>query len=471
MLLKNLRALIKRGESNTLEFKKSTGQLHVAMKTVCAFLNQDGGTVLFGVTDAGALVGQSVADKTDRDIANELEKIEPHVVAKIEYITLDTGKQVVAVTVREGKNKPYSYDGRSYARIQSTTQTMSRDEYVQLIQENGRLLPGWDNQFTNDCTLNDLDKKHIREVVQAGIAARRISDVAAKASIVEILIKLKLIKDERLTNAAVVLFCKHEEKQFIQAEIKLARFLGLDKKEFLDSKMYRDNVFELLEKAMVFLTLHLPIAARIEEGKLQRTETPAIPFKVLREALINALCHRNYAMRSGSISVAIYDDRVEIVNAGSLPPDLQLSALRKPHASYPHNRLIADILYKCCMIEQWGRGTLDMIELCKQAGIPTPRFEESSGTFSVVLPLKEPLRQFARAQTNLQALYKKLIAREKEIIEILKHGSMSREQIMDNLQQSVSPRTMQSDLAKLKALEVVKSEGKGKLIIWALTAY
>lgn len=396
MLLKNLRALIKRGESNTLEFKKSTGQLHVAMKTVCAFLNQDGGTVLFGVTDDGKLVGQSVADKTDRDVANELEKIEPHVVAKIEYITLDTGKQVVAVTVREGKNKPYAYDGRSYARIQSTTQVMSRDEYKELMQENPILLPSWDNQIASDCTLNDLDKKRIRNVVRLGVSAGRIHDVAQRASIIEILRKLDLMKGDRITNAAVVLFCKKEEKQFIQADIKLARFLGFDKKEFLDNKFYRDNIFELLEKAMAFLYLHLPIAARIEEGKLQRTETPAIPFKVLREALINALCHRDYAMRSGSITVAIYDDRVEIVSPGRLPSTIKLSALKKQHESRPRNKLIAETLFRFHMIEQWGRGTLDMIDLCKEAGLPAPKFEESTSSFSVILPLKEHLRQFAR---------------------------------------------------------------------------
>ena len=396
MQLKKLKALIKKGESDALEFKQSTGRLSDSMRTVCAFLNQDGGTLLFGVTDDGRTVGQEVADKTLREIANELERIEPNADVKIERVAVGSGKYVIALTVKEGKNKPYSYDDRPYLRKQSTTQTMRRDEYAQLIQENQRLSPGWDSLLTNNCTLNDLDKNRISEVVHTAVAEGRMASMAARANFKEILKKFGLIVDEKLTNAAVLLFCKKEEKQFIQSTLKMARFKGTDKREFLDHKSVQGNLFDLYEEAMKFFRSYLPVAGRFEAGNPFRIDTPAIPYKVLREALVNALCHRDYSMRSGSTYIAFYDDRVEIVSAGKLPPGITVSALSKKHESYPRNHLVAKVLFACGMIEQWGSGTYDMIQLCKESENPIPKFEETTGSFSVTLPLKEPVARLNR---------------------------------------------------------------------------
>lgn len=145
MQIKNLKALVKRGESEIMEFKRSTGQLQAAMQTVCAFLNSEvGGTVLIGVTDDGKIIGQEIADKTNRDIANELERIEPHVNISIKRVSVGSFKYVIVVVVKPGKNKPYAFDGRSYIRNQSTTQQMSREEYICLFQENQQHRLSWD---------------------------------------------------------------------------------------------------------------------------------------------------------------------------------------------------------------------------------------------------------------------------------------------------------------------------------------
>lgn len=395
MQLKKLRTRVSRGESNTIEFKKSTGQLSTAMKSVCAFLNQEGSTVLFGVTNDGKIVGQEAADKTDRDLAQALEQIDPRPTVKVDYTALDNDRYVIALEAKEGKNKPYTYDNRPYIRSQSTTQVMSRDDYAQLIQDNARLAPSWDSQTTNNCTINDLDKKRIAEVVLAAVTEGRMSAIASRTPTIEVLKKFGLMVGEKLTNAAVLLFCKKEEKQFIQSTLKMARFSGTEKGEFLDHVSVQGNLFDLYEAAMKFLRGYLPKASSFEANNPFRIDTPAIPYKVLREALINALCHRDYSMRSGSTYLAFYDDRVEIVSAGKLPPGITVSALSKKHESYPRNQLIAKIFFSCGMIEQWGNGTYDMIQLCKQAGNATPLFEETTGSFSVTLPLKEPIARLA----------------------------------------------------------------------------
>jgi len=292
--------------------------------------------------------------------------------------------------VNPGEKAPYSYDGRAFIRNQSTTMRMSKEEYIYLHNQNNP--PLWESLTSNTCKLSDLDRNRIREVVRKAVAAKRLPESAIDLSIPDILKKLSLIVNDKLTNAAVILFCKNEIKQFMQSQLKLARFKGTNKTEFLDNKMFKANAFDLYDKAMDFLNFSLPVAARIVPGNPERVEEPAIPYSVLREAVTNAFVHRDYSNAGGSIDIAIYDDRVNISNIGSLPKGVLLSQLFKEHRSIPRNPLIANVFYLCGRIERWGRGTLDMIQDCKNAGNPLPIYEESGGSFSLTLPLKEPIR-------------------------------------------------------------------------------
>ena len=201
MKLEQLKALVRKGESGLLEFKKSTAQLSTTMQTVCAFLNSEvGGTVLIGVTDEGKIIGQQVSDATQKEIAGELSKIEPHV----------------------------------------TT--------------------AWDSAVTADYTIDDLDKKLIQRVINIAVSEKRLTEEALHAGTSEILKKLDLIINGKLTNASVVLFCKNDRKQPAQSMLKLARFKGTSKLEFIDNKQMRGNIFYLYEQAMTFLSNYLPIA-------------------------------------------------------------------------------------------------------------------------------------------------------------------------------------------------------------------
>ena len=238
---------------------------------------------------------------------------------------------------------------------------------------------------------------------------------------------------------------------------------GTTKKEFLDNKLYKGNAFDLFEKAEDFLTFCLPVAARIENGNSSRVETPAIPYSVTREAITNALVHRDYSHPGGSMSVAVYDDRVNISNTGSLPLGVQVSELSKEHRSIQRNPLIANVFYLCGKIEKWGRGTLDMIKDCKYAGNPVPKYEEVGGGFSVTLRFKEPIRNIEEVQ---QLAIEKLTDREKEIIYLLQAGPLTRQEIMIKTNSKLTARSMQQQLTKLRSLAIINSRGKGKAIKW-----
>ena len=168
------------------------------------------------------------------------------------------------------------------------------------------------------------------------------------------------------------MFCKNEKKQFIQSQLRLARFKGTGKDEFIDNKIYRGNIFYLYDKAISFLNNYLPISGKIDNETPVRVDTPAIPFKVLRESIINALSHCDYSIRGGAVNIAVYDDRVEVNNAGGLPAGITVEKLKSKHSSYPRNPLIAKVLYAAGYIEMWGWGIEKILSLSVAAGNPEP---------------------------------------------------------------------------------------------------
>ena len=124
-------SLIAGKESGQVEFKETTGQLERGMETLCAFLNGEGGTVLFGVTDKGKIIGQEVSDKTKRDIGEAINRLEPTAVVHISYVPLqDSDKKVIVFNVENtGAKRPFSYKGRPYMRVESVTTTMPQSRY------------------------------------------------------------------------------------------------------------------------------------------------------------------------------------------------------------------------------------------------------------------------------------------------------------------------------------------------------
>lgn len=462
MNLTQLKSLVTKGESETLEFKKSTAQLHAAFETVCAFLNTKGGIVLIGVSEKGQILGQDVTDSTRQEIARELNKIQPHVDIKIAYTSFTNNRKIITITVKAGIAAPYIYDDRPYLRNQSTTIRMPREKHEALLYNRKLASNSWEKLTSSNCTINDLDTNRIKQIVRIAVNEGRLTEVAVGSDAKEFLRKFDLIENKKLTNAAVILFCKNERKQFIQSELKLARFRGLDKSEFIDNKAIRGNAFDLYEQAMLFLRNYLPIAGKIEEGNPFRVDTPAIPYNVLREALVNALCHRDYSFSGGSISLAIYDDRVEVSNTGRLPKNISVSDLTKPHDSHPRNPLIADVFYACAMIERWGRGTQQMVELCKQAGNPKPKFVELTGSFTVILPLKESIGSIASLRP------KELTHRQEEILKLLEKSSCNAALLKENLKDSPTIRTVQIELLRLEKLRLITREGKARAMVWKL---
>lgn len=353
------------------------------METICAFLNGKGGTVLFGVNDDGKIIGQDVADTTKRDIANAINRIEPQAEVQIFYVPVPgSDKKIIALHVEEAKyERPFTYKGCPYQRIESVTTTMPQTVYNELLMSRDGHKFRWEKSEDKDLSLNDLDENEILKTVRLGINAGRLPENTG-TDIPVILEKFDLLHNGVLNNAAVVLFSNNERCRYSQCLLRLARFKGTDKSEFIDSQRIQGNIFSLFDAAMAFIFKHLSLSGKIEG--LEREERLTVPYKAIREGVINSLCHRSYRDAGGSVGIAIYDDRVEIENPGSLPQGWDLDRLLSEHESKPLNPIIANVLYKRKVLESWGRGINLIMEECEKANLPKPEFKVTNDSMRLI---------------------------------------------------------------------------------------
>lgn len=365
--LQALSTLVELGESETIEFKRSTGQLREGVKSACAILNgQLPGFVFFGVGDRGTVVGQDTSTRTHEEIANELRRIEPPTFPDVEAVALDNGKSVIALRVPGGTGL-FTYDDRRLLEHLHGTRR-------------------WENEPVADgAGVGDLDTDELYRAVDNAICHGRLEPPRDRHP-EAILRGFQLMHGDQLLNAAVVLFGTGSRLPILypQFSLRLARFRGLDRlADFEDNRQYWDHAYGLLRRAEAFLLDHVPVAGRIRPGRLEREDYPRYPSRATREALANAFCHRDYSTAGGAVTLAMYDNRLEIANPGRLRFGLTTEDLFQPHESRPWNPLIANVFYRTGIIERWGTGTLNILAWCQDAGAAAPRFQEQSDSISV----------------------------------------------------------------------------------------
>ena len=474
MNLERIAGMAAAGESETLEFKSTTGARREAARTVCAMLNQDGGHVLFGVLPDGKVVGQHVSERTIEQVTAELARIDPPAFPAVERTRVRETREVVTISVSRGQAGPFMYRGSAYRRVGNTTVEMRADEYRRMLFERMHGERRWENQPADEWSVDDLDANEIRTTVQEAVRRGRLEDPGTRDPR-DLLRGLGLLRDGTLWRAAVALFGNEERVRFDmpQCLLRVARFDGIDRTEFLDNRQYHGNAFSLLRAAERFLRDSLPIAGRIEEGRLERIDEPLYPPLATREALANAICHRDYSIGGGSVGLAIYDDRLEITSTGTLHFGLTPEKLFLPHESIPWNPLIADCFYRRGIIERWGRGTLKMAELVDAAGLPRPEIEDAGGAVTVRFRHNAPpVRVAGRLPiVGIGATGAKvadLNETQGTVFDLLtgaEHPLALRE-IRAELPGSVSLRQIKRALARLKALGLAASTGHGVSARW-----
>lgn len=479
--------LIGKGESSHLEFKESTAQLERVGEALCGFLNKAGGHVIIGVKDNGKILGQTVSDKTQQEIAHFLKKFEPQGRIQVAYTPLPGKEQQVIVLTATPFNseKPYSYNGRAYERVEATTTIMSQARYQRLLLERSHIDHRWEAQVANHFKLAHLDHKEIRKMIEEGIAAGRIYEGVSRGSVKDMLLGLGLMKQNNLLNAAVVLFASHQDasvsslikEYYPQCSIRMARFHGTDKlADFIDSQEYHGHLFSLFDRALQFIYQHLPIASHFEPSQIKRQDIPALPPLAIREALVNAFCHRDYSQPQGEVTLALFDDRMEIWNYGGLPKELTVDDLKTSHPSIRKNKLIADVLYKRGLIEQWGIGTQKMIAYCQAQKLPAPTFTEVAGGLCVAfyyhvpkiaVKHSEPKRLTTIITEGMRESIIAIFLQRQQPLTLREISKLLNESLPEYAAQ-LSDRAIRAQLYQLQEQHIIKAIGHGRGAKWML---
>ncbi len=368
---------------------------------------------------------------------------------------------VIAVGVNRGSAGPYRYRGKAYRRVGNTTVTMSAEEHNRMVLDRMHSEHRWENQPIPEWTVGDLDVAEIRNTVAEAVRIGRLNEPDSRGA-EDLLRGLGLLRDGILLRAAAVLFGNSERLEFElpQCLLRVARFRGIDRSEFSDNRQFYGNAFALLSHAQRFLRDTLPIASRFESGRMQRIDDPLYPPLATREAVANALCHRDYALGGGSVGLAVYDDRLEVASTGRLHFGLTPAALFGPHDSRPWNPLIARTFYRRGIIEEWGRGTLKMVELAKSAGLPRPEIEERGDCLTVCFRHG----QFIPPRRTEHDL----IERQKAVLALLdrEHNGLALREIRDQLLPHASTRQVKRVLAALRRGRLAVSTGRGMAARW-----
>jgi ATP-dependent DNA helicase RecG len=305
----------------------------------------------------------------------------------------------------------------------------------------------WDETVKPDATLGDIDPEKVRKFLSRAIAERQWR-IDPQTPVQQALNQLDLMRNGQLTVAALLLFGQRPQHFLVQGYLRCARFKGNAEVEFLDMKVIEGDIVAQVEEAMAFVQRNIRMAAKIE-GQLARKERWEYPLDAVREGIINAVCHRDYA-DSGNVVVKIFDDRLEIWNPGSLPLDLTVDDLRKSHESKPRNKLIARAFFLIKYIEQFGTGTGRMISDCQEASVPEPEFESRASSFRTIF--RRPI-SVDEALSRLKLSARQVVA----VKHAIQHGKLTR---ADYEKIAGVPRaTANRDLAELTQMGLLQKRG------------
>ena len=347
--------------------------------------------------------------------------------------------------------------GYSYKRFDDTDE-LARALYASLIdflREEGIVGRGaFDERICDDAKLTDIDDEKVTWFLRTAKAARKYA-LSVDAPVKDALVHLDLMKKGKLTNAAVLLFGKKPHSFFMQAEVKCLQFSGTEvKKPFVNYQVYTGNLFEQIDKARAFVldAIKFPV---IQKKGSSRFERPyEIPEFAIQEAIVNAVAHRNYNTTSG-VQVMVFADRVEVWNAGSLPPELTVDDLKLPHTSYPANPYLANVLYLADYAQRAGSGTIEMLKECKAQHSPEPEF--------VLIRNKEFRAILPRDYLTEQVLNKmELNERQMKAISLIKEkGSISISDIQ-SVYEDITRKTLYRDLQVLVDKKLICAKGERK---------
>ena len=376
-------------ENQNVEWKRSWRDEY--LKWICGFANTQGGVLEIGRNDRGEVVGVKNVLQLLEDVPNKIQALLGIVVEV--NLKSEVGVEYLEIVVDPYPN-PISYKGEFHYRSGSTRQVLRGAALSRfLLQKYGRT---WDDVPMPGVGLKDLDGRTLESFRRRAADSERLSQDILDESDAEVIEKLRLREGEYLKRAAVLLFHPAPGRFVREAYVKIGYFRG---PELLYQDVIEGDLFAQVDRAMDLLYSKYTKALISYDG-IYRVETFPVPKEAMREAVINAVIHRDYASTS-PIQIRVYDHRITLWNPGQLPPDWSVEQLTGEHSSRPHNPGIAYAFFRAGMIEAWGRGIRRIAHACETAGTPAPEWKiEPGGGLWLEFPYSTEYRRTADSLTK-----------------------------------------------------------------------
>ena len=345
-LASELADLIAAGEGGTMmEFKRSLTK--EVGRGLCAFANAGGGTVLLGVSDAGQVVGVADHNRSKARVLSTARSADPPIEVEVESVG-----DALRVVVPPQKRKPYSFGGRFFMRDGASSRQMSNAEVEELFYAAGRL--HFDRKPCPNFSLeNDLDDETWA----------------------------RFTRRANMTHAGAWLLARDIRRFTTSAHVSCALFLGTEKVRILDRRDFHGDVPAMVDDAVAWILTKVNVEFVIR--RVRREERPELPEEALREAVANAVAHRDYRS-TANVQIYVFKDRIEIVSPGGLPAGMSEADLGVK--SLPRNPLLFGMLYRMDVVENIGSGVRRIRDLCREHGVAEPVIDASEHWVTVTFP-------------------------------------------------------------------------------------
>lgn len=440
-----IESIVQSGEGYNAEFKvRVPNKVKELSEEICAFANAAGGVLLLGVDDNNIIKGITIDNSKKSAIQNSLNEITPHL--HTEIYKVEIGKESVwAIEVSSGTQKPYVLSGAIYVRQGPNTQKLTSVEQMRdFFQQSDRIY--FDEAPCSGFNLaSDRDELYFGEFrIEAGL-----SKAVSKEQIIN---NLKLtLTDGTLKNGGALFFGKEPEKFIDKAVIRCIAFEGVTKTQIIDDKFFGGHLMNQYQQSMQWLKSKLDVRYEIE-GSGPRKEIWEIPETAFKEAIINALAHRDYYDKGARITIELFKDRVEISNPGGLTSAIKASEFGTK--SHSRNPLLFGLFVRIDMVEQVGSGIGRIKDAVKNARLPEPVFK-TEGIFTVV---------FLRENSEKAVGNTKEKTSEKIIRLITENPKITTKELA--LEIGITEKGIEYQLNKLITTGIIQRKGSKKTGIW-----
>ncbi|MEA1925150.1 MAG: helix-turn-helix domain-containing protein [Candidatus Altiarchaeota archaeon] len=468
---KELEKLIQSDEGTRLEFKRQRIDNLRLARSMASFANTGGGLIMVGVDNKKKIyeerlrgVSDSRTDKLNLQVGNVAsDLIKPRLKPRIEHRTLGN-KNLILIHIKKARNTFYLVKGVYYYRIGAQIRSVEDPgELKRILSDNG--LIEWDKETVQEAGYGDLDDGRIKWYLEKRAETRGIElpKIPLKQTLINLGVIIKRNNGLIPTNAGILFFGKKPQGFIPSSELKIARFKGTGMVEFIDRVELHGILPKLIDEAEKFVKRNTRRATKVVG--FDQINVTEYPYEAIREAITNAIAHRDYLFSGASIRVMVFDDRIEVESPGSLPVGVTLKTLEGSHVL--RNKLLAGLLYDLGYIEKWGTGIRRMKDLMVRHGLPEPEFEETDGFFRVtfrgpgdeILDLIKPrdridLRELGLNERQIKAL--RLMVNEGKRLTNKKYRELFH----------VSKVTAFRDLTQLVDEGLINESGKGRSLCY-----